>query len=53
MIPYAPPELPPLICTEVAWEVIHSPVLDRREKKKILWNLQRMCTEVVTPSNWN
>ena len=53
MIPYTPPQLPSVVCIEVAWEVIQTPVLERREKKKVLWNLQRMCSEVIIPSDWD
>lgn len=58
VIPYQPPPaLPVKLCTEVAWEIIHTPVLSDEDKKKVLGNLARRCAfnlgpAVVPPTGW-
>lgn len=59
VIPYrsAPPALPVRLCSEVAWEIIHTPVLSDEDKRKVLGNLARRCAfnlgpAVVPPNGW-
>jgi hypothetical protein len=59
VIPYrtAPPALPVRLCSEVAWEIIHTPVLSNEDKQKVLANLARRCAfnlgpAVVPPTGW-
>jgi len=45
------------LCTEVAWEIIHTPVLSAEDKRKVLGNLARRCAfdlgpAVVPPNGW-
>jgi len=55
---YNPPPLPVKLCAEVAWEIIHTPVLSREHKTKVLYNLSRRCGKnlippgVLPPSGW-
>ena len=59
VIPYqsAPPTLPVRLCSEVAWEIIHTPVLSNEDKRKVLSNLAKRCAfnlepPVVLPTGW-
>ena len=59
VIPYrtAPPALPVRLCSEVAWEIIHTPVLSNEDKRKVLSNLAKRCAfnlgpPVVLPTGW-
>jgi len=55
---YAPPPLPAKLCAEVAWEIIHTPVLKAEDKRKVLNNLRRRCGQnflhpgIVAPAGW-
>ena len=58
VIPYQPPPpLPVKLCSEVAWEIIHTPVLSEEDKRKVLNNLARRCAfnlgpGVAPPISW-
>ncbi len=56
VVPYQPPPpLPVKLCTEVAWEIMHTPVLSDEDKRKVLGNLAKRCAfnlgPVVVPLN--
>ena len=58
VIPYQPPPpLPVKLCSEVAWEIIHTPVLSEVDKRKVLNNLAQRCAfnlgpGVAPPISW-
>ena len=58
VVPYQPPPaLPVKLCTEVAWEIMHTPVLSEEDKRKVLGNLARRCAfnlgpAMVLPNGW-
>jgi len=50
VIPYQPPPpLPVKLCSEVAWEIIHTPVLSEEDKRKVLNNLAKRCAFNLGP----
>ena len=58
VVPYQPPPpLPVKLCSEVAWENIHTPVLSEEDKRKVLSNLAKRCAfnlgpGVAPPIGW-
>lgn len=57
-VAYTPPPLPLKLCAEVAWEIIHTPVLTEEDKRKVLSNLRRRCGQnfldpvIMAPTGW-